>query len=592
MSGLVGAWHRDGRPIDTPSFAAAVDALAHRGRDHRGVWCDGSIALACQVGRATPESAEEVQPVSSPDGTTLIFDGRLDNRDEILARLPRLERNIPDATLALAAWGEWGDRAFAQLDGDFAIAIFDPHTHSLSLARDPVGCRPLYYWIRGHALVFGSEVKSIRAYEGVRLTSNVELIVDALVSNRRAFDDDGATFFREVRAVLPGCCVKITRSRETIARYWDFDPEVRLRYRSYSDYVEHFRTLFTRAVQVRLRSAHPVAVAVSGGLDSSVVLCLAADQRRGGQVRSALVPLTCTPEDEPVEENQAIAAIERQHALRIARIRAGPAADPARLRQFGWHAETPELDDGWCALGPLMACAAGRGARVVLTGLWSDQILFTTAYLTDVFRRLAWGRIVRHLDTYTRYFPDANPRYFRARFVRDLAVDLVPQSLRAGLRRARGRRPQPRYATAHARSLYQAIRCRAHRLQFESDEKMAASYGLEHATPFLDRRLIALLMAIPGDVQNHDGVPRALLRDAMRGTAPDVVLARRWADESERLHSRMDAYRSLPIRVAPALGWRVNGHDAYRLAGLDVWNDLFFSDTLAPPDRGGGTRDG
>jgi asparagine synthase (glutamine-hydrolysing) len=232
------------------------------------------------------------------------------------------------------------------------------------------------------------------------------------------------------------------------------------------------------------------------------------------------------------------------------------------------------------SLRPMVAHAGALGARIILTGLWSDQLLFETGYLADLFLRLAWRTVARHLDQYPRWFVGAEPAHFRTRFRRELASYLAPDALRDVVRAVRSRRavPQqhlslverdwavrlkrrqrraahPRFGSAHARCLYEAIRAKSRRLQFELDEKLMAGCGIETATPFLDRTVIAFLMAIPGEIQNRGGVPRMILREAMRGLVPDPILDRRWRDE-EGAGSTDDSAR----------------------IGLESWRGCFFMD--------------
>jgi hypothetical protein len=265
----------------------------------------------------------------------------------------------------------------------------------------------------------------------------------------------------------------------------------------------------------------------------------------------------------------------------------------------------------------MLEWARAHGARTILTGHWSDQILFVTGYLSDLFRGLAWRRVAAHLNEYASWFVDADPRYFTSRFRRELLLNLTPHSVRAGLRpwhsaiaqrrvhplashalaarltRRRPRMNRPGSATAHARDLYQVIRGTSHRLQFEADEKLAASGSLESVTPFLDRDVISYLMSIPGDIQNRDGVPRALLRDAMRGIVPDAILRRRWRTEGLSApafgRDRMRAYLSttMPLRASHALGLLSDAPpvdtNSVAFIGLECWSRAFFSDTLTSP---------
>jgi hypothetical protein len=225
---------------------------------------------------------------------------------------------------------------------------------------------------------------------------------------------------------------------------------------------------------------------------------------------------------------------------------------------------------------------------VLLTGHWSDQLFFVTGYLSDLVVRLAWRQVTAHLREYAKWFPDADPSYFSSRFRRDLALNLTPHTIRmrlrpllGGLIRANGRSNggaefarlvrrsrstmrRPRCATAHARNIYQVVRAKAHRLQFEADAKLAAGCAIESVTPFLDRDVIAFLMSIPGEMQTHNGVPRALLRDAMRGIVPDAILRRRW-------------------RASPAASAAAPDALSPEFIGLEFWSRAFFSDTLTAP---------
>jgi hypothetical protein len=248
-----------------------------------------------------------------------------------------------------------------------------------------------------------------------------------------------------------------------------------------------------------------------------------------------------------------------------------------------------------------------------MTGHWSDQLFFVTGYLNDLFVRFAWRQISRHLREYARWFVDADPAYFRSRFRRELLLNLTPHECRAwfgpfinraspsGLRlvrpefaaRLKRRRPRtrrPRSANAHARDIYQFVRAKSHRLQFEADEKLAASCGVESITPFLDRDLIAYLMSIPGDIQNHNGVPRALLRDSMRGIVPGVILERRWRNDGldlARHRARVYLSSAISLEASSRLGLLRDSLSVDRapleFIGLEFWSRVFFSDTLAPP---------
>ena len=589
MSGLVGVWHSDDRPIDRGLVAALASTIAHRGADHVGIWTAHGIGLACRMRRVTPESAAESQPVFDATGCAVLFDGRLDNRDELLGATAALDvpRESPDSTIVLAAHRQWGPGFLQRLEGDFALVLFDPRDRSLCLARDAVGCRPLYYWSDRRTLVVASEIKAILAHPDVSARPNEDLLADALLLDRLPYDDEGETFFESIHAVRPGHWLRAAAGEIQSGQFWDFDPSAETRYTVFADYSDHLRQLMVTSVKRRLRSVGPIAIAVSGGLDSSSVLCLADDLRRAGVADVPLMPLTYTPAaDASSEENRFLALLESTRRLSIDRMPMGVPGDIEQARHAAWHSESPVYDEGWCAQRPMVAHAQARGARVLLTGLWSDQLLFATGYLADLVLGLAWRTVARHLAEYPRWFGDAERGYFRSRLRRELLSYLAPDALRDVMRairsrravprdpalaerdwaerikRRRGRVAHPRFGSAHARCLYEAVRARWRRLQLEVDEKLIAGYGMETATPFLDRTVIAFLMSIPGEVQNHGGVPRLILREALRGIVPDPVLARRWCDDEARASAREGAQVGLEswrrgFFVEPALSGKL-----------------------------------
>jgi asparagine synthase (glutamine-hydrolysing) len=547
------------------------------------------------------------------DGRALLFDGRLDNQPQLLAELSGrgITSSSSDSAVILEAFRQWGCECPAHLNGEFRLAIFDSDRRQLILARDPVGCKPLYYWTNGRTFVFGSEIKTILAHPEVRCKPDKDLIADYFVRDRLPYEDYGETFFEDIHAVLPGQRLTVSNGGVTSKTFWDFDPRCVVRLSCYAEYAERLRELMFQAVLRRLRTVHPVTIAVSGGLDSSIVLCIADQLRKDGAITTPLLPISLTGSaSETTEETHSLALLESTTQLRIERVAFGSPGDRADLDNAAWHSESPRFDDGWCAQRPLFRRAHAQGASTVLSGHWSDQLSFATGYLSDLFVRFKWREIARHLDEYSRWFVDAEPQYFQRRFRRELAFTLTSHRLRRWIRpfvrekgvaaaegfapdvaarieRSRPALPRPRCHSAHARDIYQVVRAKARRLQFEADAKLAAGCGIEWTSPFLDRDLIAYLMAVPGEIQNRGGVPRALLRDAMRGIVPDDILRRRWHNEDGfvRVRVRDDVSRSWSLDAAVGLGlvrppFPVR-EETLELIGLESWSRVFFSDRLS-----------
>ncbi len=577
MSGIVGIWNLDGAPVDHEVLRVMGGAIAHRGPDGTDVATDSDMALLHHHLWSLPEDPGERQPIAGGTGALLAMDGRLDNRDDLLDEL-QLPRGSTDAACVLAAYERWGTLGIERLNGEFALAIAEPSKRRVVLARDPIGVRPLYYVHSPHRLLFASEIKALLTHPAVPTRPHDEGLADYLLIGARPLDCQEVTCFDGVVAVVPSHLVIATADRIVSRRYWDFDTGRSLRLASFDEYVEAFRERFAVAVKRRVRSARTVAVSVSGGLDSSSIFCQAETLRRGGQGRCAgVLGISYTGAVGTDADEQAYQQIiEREYGVSIERFAIEPLTglvdgvdDQVRT------VEAPFLDYLWGVTRELQRRASSSGARVLLSGHWGDQVLFSTAYLVDLFNRFAWRQLRQHAGEYPRWFGEGAARVLVRRVPMEIVRHHVPRAVAGPLKWARRRlageqRPKQWFAdrflqralrfadrpatigdgfhSAHARSIYIEARSKYHVQCLEWNNKIAARHGLDVSFPFFDRDLLAFLMAAPGEMQNLNGVPRALIRAAMRGVLPDALRARRWkADFSQMVNQSV-------ARDAPQIG--------------------------------------
>lgn len=565
MSGIFGLWNLNGRPLDKIILAGMSGSLAHRGPDADESWVDGPIGIGCRLFRVTPESLNERQPHVDPSGIVAVLDGRLDSRQELIDALShRIEfpSGISDVALMASAYRAFGEGFTDYLNGDFSLAVFDLANKKLILARDSLGVRPLYYCRFASGFLFASEVKALLTHPEVDAKPDEEDFAVFLVGNRNI--KPGATFFRDICGVIPGHSVTVSSAGITVRRYWDFDTTRQVLLKSPSEYAEAFRHHFQIAVRRRLRSAYPVAVSLSGGLDSSSIFCTAETMRRTGP--SSFPPLEgysyVFEAGTPSNEIHFVSEIERMYGVSVQRI---PVSVPAFLEgaeQEVWHGESPLLDSQWSATRAFLKAIQSSSTRVVLTGHWGDQVLCDHTYLLDLFKTLRWHTIWWHLREYERWYPDAPRGYFQREFLENFLRLCIPEAflrLASKLRqrqlgrlqntwyspkimeldsryKRRNRKPA-RFGSVHARSLYQEARSSYHVLCMEWNNKIACAHGLEMAFPFLDRDLIGFLMAIPPIFAGSEGVSKGILRSAMHGTLPAQLMTRRdKADFTDRVN--------------------------------------------------------
>ncbi len=599
MSGIAGFWNLDGRPASNEVLAAMSATLRHRGRDADASRTDGAIGFACQQRWVTREEHGEHQPLVAQHGgpgAMLIFDGRIDNREELVKALPE-PTDVSDARLVLAAYQTWGVGFAERLNGDFAAAIFDPHERRLLLARDVIGVRPLYYVHAPRLFAFASEIKALLAHPDIAARPNDEGVADFMLIGSRPLDRQDLTCFDGICSLIPAHLVTVTSQGLVRQRYWDFDTSKPLRCRSFDDYRDAFRERFTEAVRRRTRSAYPVAISVSGGLDSSSVFCTAETLSRNGSIEApAIAGVSYVSGRSETDEQHFLRDIEARYDLKFDRFPIEPRTGLVKgaARQIT-AIEAPFVDYMWGVTEELYARAGGAGARTLLSGHWGDQMLFSSAYLVDLLRSGAWRSIWHHTREYARYFGEAETQTRRRLLFIDAVKHAVPRTIASPLKWMRLRlfeRREPkewfspaflasalkhryrlatferRFHSAHARAVYIEARSKYHVQCMEWNNKAGALHGLDAAFPFLDRDLIAYLMAIPGEIHARGGVPRALLREAMRGILPESIRGRTWkSDFSAFVNTGLadDARTILRTLHAECLGVRFGYLDRARL---------------------------
>ena len=559
MNGIAGVWNLDARPIERSVLATMSARLAHRGRDGERLYLSGPAGLACQHSWVTPEEQGEHLPLVGASGAVLVMDGRIDNRHDLVTRL-ELDATVSDARCVLAAYEAWGEGVAERLNGDFALAILDAGRGRLILARDALGVRPLYYFHSAGLFAFGSEIKALLAHPDIPAQPDDAGVADFMLVGARPLDRQELTCFRGISSVVPAHVVVATRQALASRRYWNFDTRRPLRLKTTEEYVEAFHERFVEAVRRRMRSAFPVAFSVSGGLDSSSIFCQAETlRRRGAFPAPSMAGLSYVSDRIDTDEQHFLRDIEKKFDVHFDRFTIETRTGLVAGAQEQISAiEAPFVDYMWGVTRELHVRAAATGARSILSGHWGDQMLFSSAYLIDLLRRGAWPSIWHHTREYGRYFGGDETARRRRLLLVDAARYHVPRSLATPLKWLRIRlfapfRPKPWFApsflatalqhryklatldvpfhSAHARAVYIEARSKYQVQCMEWNSKVGARYGLEVAFPFLDRDLIAFLMAIPGEMHAHHGVPRALLRESMRGILPDAIRTRTWKSD-------------------------------------------------------------
>jgi asparagine synthase (glutamine-hydrolysing) len=557
MTGLAAVFHRDGRPVSKAAVGSMLAAVPYLGLDgsSAGVW--GTVGLGIAKTCLTAEERNEQQPLVSPrTGCVIVADARLDNRPDLLAELKDQPKTATDAELILRAYEAWGDRAAMHLFGDFAFVIWDPNSRRVVCGRDSSGERPLYYRLDQHTFVAASEIHQLLQDPSVTVGPNEDRIRDYL-SPYRAYRNDqeqAATFFEGIYALQAGRILTVDASTHRIRRYWDLGQPEEIRYRRSEDYVEHFRELLLSAVAVRLRSSEPIGAALSGGLDSTSVVCAA--QRvyeLGAAENHGFVSYSLAFDGLECDESRYIRDVQARWGFE-ARFFDAPDFRNLNIAYPGFlpgPTKCPfELD--------LMLAEADRdGVRSVLTGHYGDNCFATSPFFYDSL--LARGRIVELLH-HVQYYRQVTGASLGSVMGEHVLLPLLPLKLQRRLQMALVQRQfareqadlvpswVPEETASDLRERHLATELageRARRFSSERESIYRSLYPVEtipvspgHSSrvlrPFADRRLHQFVLGIPPE-QHFQPHPyersvyaggKLILRRAMAGILPESVRCR------------------------------------------------------------------
>jgi asparagine synthase (glutamine-hydrolysing) len=544
MSVQAGIWNFDGRPVGPKQIEEMQGFLKQQGPDGEFRYVEGSVALLYRPFHTTAESHREQQPYLSRRGFILTWDGRLDNRPTLIVDLRGdLEANPTDVAIVAAAFDRWETDCFRRLIGDWAVSIWKPEQRELFFAADYMAIRHIFYKVKKDRVLWSTDLSSL-----VLLSSDKFHIDDNYIAGYLAHNADAhLTPYLEIREVPPGQFVRIRNGRTVIERFWRFSPTSRIRYKTDVEYEEHFRYVFRQSVQRRLRSDSPVLAELSGGLDSSSIVCMADDiLAKEGADTSRLDTLSYFDKSEPSGDDwtyfQKIEAKRGRVGIHIDASRLGTSPDslagtdfcplPGALG-FGQKLDTERAD------------AVRRGGyRAVLSGIGGDE--FTggvpdpRAHLADLIVQFKFRSLAKQLIAWSLV-----KRRPWIHLLWQSAIDLVPASLGQHFVKEGKIEPWIRkdFAKPTGLAIHQ-IDAAEHfglwlptRRSYISGVLMMANNlaklappaeALEEARyPFLDQTLIEFVLSIPADQLLRPGERRSLMRRSLAGIVPQEILSRR-----------------------------------------------------------------
>ena len=557
MCGIVGAW------IYAPDLDVehrirdALLAMRHRGPDDQGyegfeLESGGRLYLGHTRLSIIDLSAGGHQPMHSIDGRySIVFNGEIYNYRELKHELQaagHVFKSDSDTEVLLVAWRQWGSHCLARLVGMFAFVVFDRHRQTITCARDAFGIKPFFYSSTQSGFAFASEVTALNCIRGVKPELDFQQAYDYLVL--ADYDSGERTFFCGVRHLRPGhlLTVELGDGTTSLESWWR--PDISLRSSlSFADAAQHLRTLFLDSVRLHLRSDVPLGAALSGGLDSSAVVCA----MRRLEPEATINTFSYIAAGSDVSEEKWVDDVTAHVSSRAFKVRVTPEELVRDLDDMISVQGEPFGSTSIYAQYRVFKFARENGVTVTLDGQGADELLggyngYPGPRLHSLIDRRSYRGVLRVLNNWSRW-PGRTWRGGAARLV----GELTEGSLHNALRNLAGQRNSPDWINPHVlgeagvkldwssragssdaegrrmmSALRDALTVKGLPALLRHADRNSMRFSVESRVPFLTIEMAEFLLSLPEEYLVADnGETKSIFRAAMRGVVPDRILDRK-----------------------------------------------------------------
>jgi asparagine synthase (glutamine-hydrolysing) len=494
------------------------------GKEKVRIRVDEHIAFGFNALNITKESIHEIQPYTN-EGITLVADLRLDRRSDLVSTLNKLgvaaTLDEPDITLLYKCYKVWDLNFPEKIDGQFAFVLWDSRKRRLLCGRDPLGLKSFFYKWNGREFYFSNTLEALLETCDRKQEWNRDYFVKYIVNE--GIVNDKETPYKGLHRLPGGHILLIDQKNELkTIKYWDIQWLKDIVFKDKNEYIERFREIYFQAIRDNMRSVGPVAVAMSGGLDSTSIF----------STGCYLFPETTTQDFFPIslvfdkfpdeDERDYIKLVTVQYGKSPQWVVADdlwsfknfPFDSPYTVEPFV-NAST------YCAQASLYKRAQQLGVKVMLTGAGGDEVLCgSNKVISDYIWKFQWYKAFENtkqlskmrrepfLKNFVKY--GVKPLYEKNSVSAWLAKD-VQECILAN-RPKRGRIARERQEKQILQTITRYI-----------DQYIAAPYGIEARHPFLDKQLVEFLIAIPMEQKLSGSIKKLILRKAMKGILPEQI---------------------------------------------------------------------
>ncbi|MCK9335393.1 MAG: asparagine synthase (glutamine-hydrolyzing) [Candidatus Cloacimonetes bacterium] len=480
-------------------------------------------------------------------GLAIIFNGEIYNHLELRAELETLGYSFfshSDTEVIIKAYHAWGEALQSRLNGMWAFALWDIKTRKLFCSRDRYGIKPFYYAVSDGIMYWGSEIKQLLEAPISKNLNQAMIWRSMKINALMVYDDD--TYWQSVHSLLPGHQLIVQDGQIRISEYYSLEIETfEQNSISFPDAVEQYRQLFQDSLRLQLRSDVEIAASLSGGMDSSAIVCSASSS-----LDYPLKTFSTYYQDDPALDERRWIAKVAQHTGAESHLIAPSAQDA-----IAWWSDATYLNDlplasGFVSQYALMKFTHDHGIRVLLSGQGSDEISAgyqhaAYRYYADQLRNLKLGRFARELPA----FMDKNLLLNLAKLGKIGLSTMLSESQLYNLEfrayrfdpfsdefKNQAKAQSEDGLLAHIQDipasrlsnfLFNMMRNTSIQTLLHFEDRMSMGNSVESRVPFLDHRLVDFVFSLPSEYKIQPPLRKVIHRKAMQSCVPSEIAERK-----------------------------------------------------------------
>lgn len=518
MCGIAGIYNISGEKVAFESLKKMTDSIAHRGPDGQGFWFNSNQTIGFGHRRLSIIDLTDSgkQPMHYLQSRyTIVYNGEIYNYLELKKELEKVGYHFQsesDTEVLLALYDLRKEKCLDELDGMFAFAIWDDAEQELFCARDRFGEKPFHYFYNNKTFAFASESKALFA-AGIKKEICLEKLQGYISNAVNEYPVE--TYFKNILKLEQGHFLKIKNRELTIRRYFDLDVETKIHFKNENDYAERFDELFTISVKRRLRSDVPVGTSLSGGLDSSTVVCYIHKTLNGFVNQKAF---SARFYDHKHDEGKWIDIIKNKTGVQHFNVYPNPENICNDISKMTWSHETPLGSTSNCAQYYVMELAKKNNVTVILDGQGADE--FLAGY--QPYRQYSqWEHFYNF--RFGKFLKERNLHYKKYGKHLTLGYYFIPKSLFSKFFLPGN--IDNRYFQSLKSKLRFDLKYNLPELLAYADRN-AMIHSVETRLPFLYHELVNFVLSCPTRLIFDNATTKIILRKAIKGTVPDKIISR------------------------------------------------------------------